>query len=330
MPETNEAKAGAAALDERLAALYAREIAPQAEQLEAARRKRLRAFYLRIAVSLAVLLAAALVGYLAGLPERAPFLSFGGLVALSALALFWITRPVAAQRAAVREAVVGPLCRAIGELEHRRKPGGAFDLGPFRALGLVGGFSRKRLEDLFVGRHRGVGFRMVEARLSRGAGGAKRRVFEGLLFEIEVPRPFSGRLVLVGDKGALLNRIYAALRRRFGGLEVIVPGHPAFEARFEVLGDDPQAARDLLSPAFLDSMVALASAAGRVPPTAAFAEGRFLLALPHRRDLFEIGRLHRSLDHLEADLRSLADEVTTAHRVIDFLHGDRPPRLFAD
>ena len=53
-------------------------------------------------------------------------------------------------------------------------------------------------------------------------------------------------------------------------------------------------------------------------------EQRFLLSLPLRRNLFEVGRLHRPLDRLEEDLEEIVREITIPHRVIDYLHGERP------
>jgi hypothetical protein len=172
---------------------------------------------------------------------------------------------------------------------------------------------------------------MVEARLKRRRHGRRRSrsttVFKGLLFDIDVPQVFSCRVLLGSDKGGLINRMEGFFRDKFGGMESTAFEHPAFEARYEVYSDDPAAARALLAPALLDSLVALCEAAGEDALRAAFVDGRFLLALPNRKNLFEIGKLHRSLEHLEEDVKTLLAQVTLPHGVIDYLHGDRPGLL---
>ena len=330
MNETVERQGAATAADfERF---YQSEIAPHAAELEQARQARVGSFYRRIGISVPLL---AILGgglYLAGAFEGQPVWIFVILVIGAIGAFVWIGRPADQHREALKELVIGPVCSFLGGLTYSRKAKDGFDLAAFRDNGVVGSFNRSSLEDLFAGSYRDTAFRMVEAKLKRrrrrGRGGSSSRtVFKGLLFDIAVPAPFSCRILLTGDKGGLVNRIEGFFRDKFGGREPVVFDHPAFEERYQVFSDDPAAARALMAPALLDSLVALAQSADRKALTAGFAEGRFLLALPHRRDLFEIGKLHRSLDHLEEDVTSLLREITLAHRIVDYLHGDRPELL---
>ncbi|MEM7224862.1 MAG: DUF3137 domain-containing protein [Pseudomonadota bacterium] len=308
--------------------VYRREIAPEAEALEQKRQKRVRAFYRNIALTV---LGYALVfggAYVFDLYRMyLDWLAFAGVVGLM-IAFFAISRPGTQHRNDVKELVIPPICKMVGELEYQRKPKGRFRLEAFKDAGVVGSFSRSALEDLFTGRYRETGFSMVEARLkkrsSSGRNKSSRTVFKGLLFEIEVPTQFTCFAIMVGDKGAIGNAIVSFVRERFGGLERVETGHPNFEERYELFADDPAGALKLLSGGFLDTMVALSDAAGRDALNAAMSNQRFLLALPHRKSLFEVGRLHRPLDHLEEDLEEIVGEITIPHRVIDYLHGERP------
>src|SRR3546814_8263892 len=94
-----------------------------------------------------------------------------------------------------------------------------------------------------------------------------------------------------------------------------------------VLIDDPTEAQRLLQPGLMEPLLALAEELGEDGLNGAFLDGRFLLAIPQRRNLFEIGRLNRSLEHAEDDPRRLAAEFTIPHRLIDNLHGARKPLL---
>lgn len=311
---------------------YEREIAPHAATLEQARQRRVGSFYRRIGISVPLL---AILGgglYLSGVFGGQPFWVLVVVIVGALAAFVWIGRPAARHREAVKDLVIAPVCRFLGGLTYSRKANDGFDLAAFRDHGVVGSFNRSSLEDLFAGTYRDTAFRMVEAKLKRRSrrskgGSSSRTVFKGLLFDVAVPKPFACRILLTADKGGLANRVEGFFRGKFGGREPVAFDHPAFEERYEVYSDNPEAARALMTPALLDSLVALAAAAERKALTAAFADGRFLLALPHRRNLFEIGRLHRSLDHLEEDVGRLLREITLAQRIIDYLHGDRPELL---
>jgi len=313
-------------------AFFAAEIAPGLPALEAERRDRVRKAYTRAVGGAFVVVVGALIAWLsvhiaAGLAV---------LIAGAVLGLLWVRRPASRHRAAVRAFVIPPLLRYLGSgsggVEYHREPGDRFDLALVRRAGIVAPFTRAKLEDLFVGRYRDTDFRLVEARLTRkretgsdkdGSRERRRTVYAGLLCEVSVPVPFSGVTLLVGDKGALGNWLGDVMKRNFAGIAAVSLDHPAFEARYQVYSDDPVEARRLLQPGLMESLLALADELDAQAVNCAFIEGRFLLAIPQRRDLFEIGRLHRSLDNAEEDLRRLAAEFTIPQRLIDTLHGER-------
>ena len=308
--------------------LYAREIAPHARDMEAKRQSRVAAFYRRIGVSVPMLAVAAGALYTIGFLQNQPVWSAVILIVGAVAAGYWISRPAAKHREELKDLVIAPICHLLGHMRYSREGKGGFDPQRFREAGVVGHYNRAKLEDLFTGRHRETDFRMVEAKLRRTSRGSKRSssrtVFKGVLFDIEVPKPFTCRILLTADKGGLVNRMEGFFRDKFGGMAPVSFDHSAFEDRYEVYADDAAAARALMTPALLDSLVALCEAAGEDVLRAAFVDGRFLLALPNSGNLFEIGKLHRSLDHLEADVRMLLDQVSLPHRVIDYLHGGRP------
>ena len=316
------------------AEFFAAEIAPGLPALEAQRRDRRRNAYTRLFGAAFAVVVAALIVAMAW-----HALAGGALLVVGAIVgLFWGRLPARRHHAAVREHVIPPLLRFLGSAEYHRQPGDRFDLERVRRSGIAGAFTRAKLEDLFLGTYRDTEFRLVEARLyrKRGSGGRERRtVFAGLLCDVNVPAPFAGTVLLVGDRGTRGDWIAGVMQRNFPAALPVALDHPAFAERYRVYADDAAEAARLLQPGLRETLLALADELGDAREKArqggglncAFLEGRFLMAIPQRRDLFEIGRLHRSLEHAEDDLRRLAAEFTVPQRLIDNLHGERKPVL---
>lgn len=312
------------------AEFFAAEIAPGLPTLEAQRRDRRRSALSRtFGTAFVTVLAALLAGML-----WHGVVGFVVLIAGVLAGLFWAWRPARRHRDAVRAHVVPALCRFLGTADYHREAGGRFDLQRFQRSGIAGAFTRAKLEDLFVGRHRDTDFRLVEARLYRKRVTGRREqrsVFSGLLCDVSVPVAFRAAVLLVGDRGTRGDWIVGIMRRNFPAATPVVPDHPAFAARYRVLSDDAAEAQRLLQPGLMETLLSLGEEVGAERAggglNAAFLDGRFLMAVPQRRNLFEIGRLDRSLEHAEDDLRRLALEFTIPQRLIDNLHGERKPLL---
>lgn len=152
-------------------------------------------------------------------------------------------------------------------------------------------------------------------------------MFDGVLFEIEVPARFSCRVLIGRDHGRVGNALAGFFKGKTRKVERIVFDDPGFERRYAVYSDDEAEARRLLAPGFLGTMVALADTYDEKSLGAAFADGVFLLAIPIKGNLFEPGSLRRSVYDCEDDIHKFLGEITIAHRVIDFLHhGEEPER----
>lgn len=321
----NDSQAGTA---QSFADFFAQEIAPHLEGLENQRQDRLRQTYARLGgTAFTVVILAVIIWF-----TWHPVGGFAVLALGLLVGFLWGLQPARRHRRAVRDLFVPPLCRYLGEVEYHRKPADRFDLDRVKRSGIVGGFQRAKQEDLFLGRYRDTDYRMVEARLKerrrRDANNQRARVvFRGLLCEASVPVAFEGITLLVGDKGSLGNRIVDLARQAFTEAKAVHLDHAAFEARYQVYSTRPEEARNLLQPGLLDTLLALSDELERGAVSCAFIDGRFVIALPQRENLFEVGRLHRSLEHAEEDLRRLALEFTIPQRLIDNLHGERKPLL---
>jgi len=308
---------------------FEREIQPGLAPLEEQRRDRLRASTVRAAGSAIVAVLASLMAWLLDQPIIAAVILLAG----AGIGYLWARQPARQHRAALRDLVIPPLLRFLGDVDYHRQPGWHFELERFRRSGVLPAADKAKvaLEDLIVGRYRDTDYRLVEARVkpksrSKNAA-ATRRLFAGLLCDISVPQDFAGRVLLVPAPGEPGEQPPQALPDGLAGLSQVNIDQPDFEKRFSVYSDSPRMARGLLQPALLESLLSIADDLKVRAMTCAFLEGRFLVALPAQENLFEIGRLRRSLELAEADLRRLAIEFTLPQRLIDNLHGDRKPLL---
>jgi len=220
----------------------------------------------------------------------------------------------------LRDILIRAACEHLDGLSYQRVPGRRVEFDRFAELGLVPAFETALVEDLFTGRHRDAGFRMIEAELRSAAAGT---VFHGLLFEIEVPVAFSGRTVVANRHdadGKLLPQPHSALRSP-PGQPVRLHGHPAFERRFDVLAEDEREAKALLTVSLRTSLVRLAEDFPDAAWQAGFAYGQMLIAMPAAGELFEPASARTGRPDPVADARRLLAEIAIAYRIVDTLHG---------
>jgi Protein of unknown function (DUF3137) len=314
----SRARAGQA--ERRLPKLFQREVAPHLAALERRRRQHHLAYIGALAGMLAGIFAAFL---LAQSLQHA--LSAGAiLLVVGFLAMQGVERSYCNQ---VRKVVMPAICGAIGDLSHGVGAAPDLDLDHLAQVGLVPGHNRERVDDVFRGRHRGTGFTMAEVRLrrvGRGSRRSSRTVFRGLIFAIEVPRAVPARILIARDGGLIGNGLKGWIKD-FSGMRPVTLADAAFEARFEVYADRAEVALATVTPELCANLVALAAAQDGAPFQAAFADGRFFVAMRRRGDPFRIGSVFRSTDLLEEEAARLLEEVQIVHRLIDYLHGDRPP-----
>lgn len=312
------------------ARVFETDIMPRLGELEQERQARRKSFYRRLALSIAAVVAAVLIAY--SLFPTVFVVPIIALVLGAIIAAIVVQQPVKAFGDRLRALVMPPVCRFFGDLDYEANAStGRLGLDRFRRAHIIGSYTSARIDDLFAGRHRETGFVMAEVTVKRrqrtGKNRSNRTVFRGLLFEVDVPAGFAGRTLIGRDAGGIGNLLGGWFLGFFSGLNRVTFPHERFESLYEVYADDPEEARRLIGPDFADTMVALAEAYKEAPLKAAFFEGAFLLAMPMRRNLFQAGSIFRPLDGCADDLRRVLRDITIAHRLIDYLHGERPGAL---
>ncbi len=311
---------GRGTLEGRLADIFQREVEPNLAELERQRRQHRAGFVLALAAMLGGIFVVVLLA--PGLREAL----FGGVLVL-ALGLYLMRRAQRGYTDRVRRTVMPAICRAIGDLGHDVARAPDLDLRRLAQVGLLPRHNRERIDDVFRGQHRDTGFTMAEVRLRRvryGRRNRSRTVFRGLVFAIDVPRPVPARILIARDGGLIGNSLKGWIKG-FAGMQRVALPDADFEARFEVYANDADAARAAVTPALCANLVALAAAQDRAPFQAAFADGRFFVAMRSRGNQFGLGCVLRSTDQLADEAARVLEEVRIVHRLIDYLHGERPP-----
>jgi hypothetical protein len=319
--------------------IFDTEIAPELDRVETDRQELLRKARLEAGVPLAIaaLLAAwSLLGaddWEGALVGAVVALAFGGVIAF-----FLWRRRSGKWGNRLTETVMPPICRFLGDLEHDKGARKRFPLERIQGLGLIGSFNRSSLEDRLDGSYRDTAFELVEAHLrqrtrdsdSDGDNNSRTRtVFKGLLMRIGVPEPVETDILIDRDLGSVGNKLGEMFS--FGGgrsMPRVDFDHPEFEAAFAVYADAPDAARRIMPPGFLDTLLAIAEAEGGDKGAramrAGFQDDSFYLALERRRSFLEVGGLTRPVHDIEDDLHAVFADLALIRRIIDRLHGDAP------
>jgi len=178
---------------------------------------------------------------------------------------------------------------------------------------LPGGVDRAHFEDQISGQVHGTDFQSVEALLQRRDQDEEGRVryvtlFRGQIMEIDFHKDFSGRTVVLRDKG-WFNKEKKSGMKRVGLVD------PVFEKIFEAYGTDQVEARYLLTPDVMQKLVDLEQKLDGKKIRFAFLESKLyiVVATPNR---YEAGSMFQSLMAPERTQRIL-DEIGAIYDVID-------------
>lgn len=190
---------------------------------------------------------------------------------------------------------------ALG-LTYSPKPSSPARFDRLREFGLLPSSDRRKFEDHFAGELDGCEFELYEAHLEQRRRSKKRTyyvtVFRGVIIRINFPRKVEGITVITRDAG-WFNGIQS-FARGFGAhkLERIGLVDPKFEKAFEVYGNDQVLARYMLTPSFMERLLALETSLNGKKVRAAFdeasGEGELLIAA-ETGNLFEVGSMSKPL-----------------------------------
>jgi hypothetical protein len=308
-------------MDERWEALWRDTLEPWLQGLEGERRKAVARRRIWIAGGLAagIALGAVLWSQTGDMPFM--LIAIGAGVAIGAVVG---NRRVSQLAKRVKTRLNTAIAEAL-DLRYAEKPAEPSRFRTFRDYDLLPSSDRRAFEDHFSGEREGCDFELYEAHLEQKRRSNKRTyyvtVFRGVLIRITFPRKVEGVTVITRDMG-WFNGL-GALGRSFGSnkLERIGLVDPRFERIFEVYGDDQVLARYMLTPSFMERLLALEEALHGKHVRALFdadsGQGELLIAA-ETGDFFEIGTMSRPLAD-QSRVQSLVGELTQVLGLIDLL-----------
>lgn len=255
---------------------------------------------------------------------------FAVLAVAPAAGVWWFgARSVKTLAAGVKHQLLAKLA-GLFDLTYAATPQTPARFERFEQLGLVPKNDEQGFEDHFHGHRQGAEFELYEARLVRlvedsgedgGASDDKRKtVFTGMLLRINFPAKVEGITVIRREAGW----------RNPSGSNYQIEGHkmakigltdPIFEKTFQVYGDDQTLARYMLTPSFMERILALEERLGGKKMVAGFdafsGEGEFLLAA-QTGNLFETSTRLSPIPG-EETVKRIFDEIRLVTEIVDMV-----------
>lgn len=184
-------------------------------------------------------------------------------IGVAALAMWWASGPLRELRGEVKQGLNTRLAAAFG-LSYAPEPAHPARFDSFREHGLIPQSDKRSFEDHFAGETHGADFELYEAHLKQKRREKNRTyyvtVFRGVLIRINFPRTIEGVTLVTRDKG-IFNALEGWAKKTFSGksLERVGLVDPHFEKYFEVYATDQVMSRYLLTPTFMERLLALES-----------------------------------------------------------------------
>ena len=199
-------------------------------------------------------------------------------------------------------------------------PLGYLSSGEVSGAGLIGSWNKISGSDLIKGKYRGLDFSFSDVIL----------VDTGDSNDDKTHIRFEGQWLIVGMNAELPYPLWLFERKGLGKLAKsdMETGNAAFDKTFKVKTQDPQAARAVLAPPLLDSLLRIGQKAG-AGTYASFIGRQCNIALYSKRDLFEAGSVKlRGKDGVERLRGKIRQDAKFIADILDELlsHG----HLFGD
>ncbi len=313
--------AGPARFREAFEQHYQQYIARHVRRFEADRRIALDSYRARARTALSVTLLYALVlvpavwqhfgtGFL-------DWVAIIGVVIASVLAN-WARGPVKRYSSDIKLLIFPEVVRFFGE-DFSFSEYANWSVYALKSSLIIPSFDEERSEDLVTGSYNGVDLKLMETQLIRESRDSRGRkstttVFRGMLIQLSMNKAVQAQVVVRGDKGRIGNFLSRAPR----GFERVVLEDPVFERSFEVFSTDQVESRYLLTPSFMERLLALQAIFGRARLECSVIGERVLFTISSRHNRFEPGPIYEPAS-FSSGINGLLRELDEIFQMIDVL-----------
>ena len=179
---------------------------------------------------------------------------------------------------------------------------------------LIDSYSSENFDDIFEGKHNGVGYTIVVSEFSTGSGKSRRTVFDGVVVILDMNKKFTGNTIIRPDS---FTHSSPAKNLRHTTLEDVV-----FEKKFDVYTDDEVEARYLITPSFMERLNKMKVAFSADKISCAFYDKYLIIGLHTNKDLFSIGSLFTPVAD-EKQFFTMYEEIVSIVKLIDHFKLDQ-------
>lgn len=235
----------------------------------------------------------------------------GGLLFGGGMLWTLLWSPMESHRAALRERLFPKLFGFVENATYQKKPKPAF-LRHISDLKLVR-YQDAETDDLVLGRHEGMDFALLEAKLTIGSKN-KETVFRGLIFHFRLADPFPGMLV-VAKRGGWWERTMKDFWRTGPSIEISSENRQLDESH-QFYSDNRGAARPLIAGPLTSVLTWLGNEWHGGDVRLALSEEHGYLMLPSTHDYFSLPGGGEELvyqRHVKPLVRELVMALAIAH-----------------
>lgn len=206
------------------------------------------------------------------------------------------------------------LAARFGDLSFRTPA--QIDLQALNSERLFDDFDRAVSDNEFFGTHRGLPISIATLLLTLGSGKQRRVSFEGLLVEVTLPKSLQATTTVIAGTNT-----FEQLRHwlKTSNRQQVVLEDPQFASVYHVWSTDQIGARALLTPAFMERLLALNGPAASIDgwPLVAARDNRLTLVIPrYGRDHF-LAPGFRKAAASRASVIALYDQIAGVLAVTD-------------
>lgn len=144
-------------------------------------------------------------------------------------------------------------------------------------------------------------------------------IFQGILFLADFNKNFKGHTIVQSDVSEKALGIFGRATQRLMGavsnMKLVELENPEFEHHFKVSSTDPTEARYLLSPKFMEALLALRGKYGQGVQVA-FLNSTIVIAIPHSASFMEVGT---NLEKMSESLQRFGHELVDMLEIIEDL-----------